>query len=348
MSMSGSKIIGLAFTAFATLAATGAALSSSTPDQTPKGQRREGESVLATATPGTQLSWITLGTQGGPIPDGERSQPANLLVVDGAPWIVDCGDGAMERLAAAGFKPAQVDIAFISHLHTDHIGGLSALIGLHWLSAKDVLTIYGPPGTDVLVNGIVQSLTPTARIGLGVAMPHATPEQLTRVVIVKDGSDLKVKGVRVRAVRNSHFDAAQGHPVDDGSQSLSYRYDYKGYGIGFTGDTGPSAAVDRLEQGVDLLVSEVIDLPAMVAFIRQVPEAAIPPQAKSALIQHFETQHLTPQEAGRMAAVAGVRRLVLTHLSITGTTNADAPKLISEAHETFKGEVFVAHDLDRF
>ena len=346
--MSGSKIIGLALAGFATLAATGAAMRSSTQDQALQGQRRAGAPALATAIPSPQLSWITLGTEGGPIPDAERSQPANLLVVDGAPWIVDCGDGAMERLAAAGFKPAQVDIAFISHLHIDHIGGLSALIGLHWLNARDVLTIYGPPGTDVLVHGIVQSLTPTERIGLGLPMPHATPEQLTRVVIVEEGSDLKVNGVRVRAVRNSHFDAAPGHPVDDGSQSLSYRYDYKGYGIGYTGDTGPSAAVDRLEQGVDLLVSEVIDLPAMVASIRQVPDATLLPQAKSALIQHFETQHLTPQEAGRMAAGAGVQRLVFTHLSFTGATNAEAPKLISEAHETFKGEVIVAHDLDRF
>ena len=348
MSKSGSKIIGIVFGAFATLATTGAVIRSGAPGQTPQGQRQAGAPVLTTASPSPQLSWITLGTEGGPIPDGERSQPANLLVVDGAPWIVDCGDGAMERLATAGFKPAQVDIAFISHLHVDHIGGLSALIGLHWVTGANVLTIYGPPGTDVLVNGIVQSLTPTARIGLGVSMPRPTPEQLTRVVIVKDGSDLNVKGVRVRAVRNSHFDASPGHPVDDGSQSLSYRYDYKGYGIGFTGDTGPSAAVARMEQGVDLLVSEVIDLSAMVASIRQVPDATLPPQAKSAIVQHFETQHLTPQEAGRMAAGAGVRRLVLTHLSITGTTNAEAPKLISEAHETFKGEVMVAHDLDRF
>ncbi len=343
--MHGSKIIGLAFAGFATLAATGAAIQNSALGQTPQEQRRAGAPLLATATPSPQLSWITLGTEGGPIPDGERSQPANLLVVDGAPWIVDCGDGAMERLAAAGFTPAQVDIAFISHLHVDHIGGLSALIGLHWLNAKDVLTIYGPPGTDVLVNGIVQSLTPTARIGLGVAMPHPTPEQLTRVVIVEDGSDLKVKGVRVRAVRNSHFDASPGHPADDGSQSLSYRYDYRAYGIGYTGDTGPSTAVARLEQGVDVLVSEVIDVPAMVALIRRIPDA---PQTKSAVIKHFETQHLTPQEAGRMAADDGVRRLIFTHLSITGTTNAEAPKLIKEAHETFKGEVIVAHDLDRF
>jgi hypothetical protein len=42
------------------------------------------------------LSWTTLATQAGPLPSAERSDPANLLVVNGKPWLVDCGDGAME------------------------------------------------------------------------------------------------------------------------------------------------------------------------------------------------------------------------------------------------------------
>jgi ribonuclease BN (tRNA processing enzyme) len=303
----------------------------------------------ATAEDRTALQWVTLGTQGGPIPDGVRSEPANLLIVEGKPWIVDCGDGAMDRLAAAGFTPSQVDVAFISHLHVDHIGGLSALIGLRWFGgARNVLTVYGPPGTDALVAGIVQSLVPSARIGLGVGKPGATPAQMTRAIIVKDGADLKVSGVRVRAVRNSHFDTSPGHPDEDGSQSLSYRFDYQGRGIGYTGDTGPSDAVARLEHGVGLLVSEVIDLSAMVASIRKIPEPALSSTMKSSIIEHFQTQHLTPREAGKIAASAGARRLVLTHLAVQGTTDAVAPKLISEAHETFKGEVVVAHDLDRF
>ena len=342
-------IVGLAFAGLAVLAADGGTAQSSGQGQTSVGKQQSGAPSPAAGAPSQQLGWITLGTQGGPIPSGERSEPANLLVVEGQPWIVDCGDGAMDRLAAAGFNPVQVNVAFISHLHVDHIGGLSALIGLRWfIGAKDVLTIYGPPGTDALVKGILESLTPTVRIGLGVGSSGPTPEQLTRVVIVQDGSDLTVNGVRVRAVRNSHFDESAGQPDDDGSQSLSYRYDYKGYGIGYTGDTGPSDAVTRLEQGADTLVSEVIDLPAMEAFIRQVPDAVRAPQAKAAIIHHFETQHLTPQEAGAIAAHAGVRRLVFTHLSIIGTTNAEVPKLVSEAHETFRGEVIVAHDLDKF
>lgn len=302
------------------------------------------------ATHKPPLTWVTLGTQAGPLPNPERSQPANLLVVNGKPWMVDCGDGAMERLAAAGFSPAQVDVAFISHLHLDHIGGLQGLIGVRWFSLqpKNLLTVYGPPGTDAVVAGILQSLRPSVRIGLGFGVHVPTPEELTRVVIVKDGSDLKLGGVRVHAARNSHFDEPLGHPADNGSQSLSYRFDYNGYGIGYTGDTGPSDAVARLEKGVDVLVSEVFDVPAMIAFMANNTKSPIAPQVRSGMIQHFETQHLTPQEAGKIAAQAGVRRLVFTHLGIPGPTNAETPNLVRAAHETFKGEVIVAHDLDKF
>ncbi|MBC8153618.1 MAG: MBL fold metallo-hydrolase [Bacteroidetes bacterium] len=306
-----------------------------------------GSASAQTSTPGYPLSWITLGTQGGPIPNAKRSQPANLLVVAGKPWLVDCGDGALERLAAAGYEPSQVNTAFISHLHLDHIGGLQGLIGIRWFKPgkHSLLTIYGPPGTDAVVAGILQSLKPSARIEAGAGPKGATPETLTKVVIVKDGSDLSVDGVRIRAVRNAHFDTSPGQAADDGSQSLAHRFDYQGYGIGYTGDTGPSDAVTRLAKGVNLLVSEVIDLQAWIATTNASPMS---PAEKQAVIGHFKTQHLTPQEAGKVAAGAGAGRLVFTHLSIVGTVEATAPNLIKQAHESFKGAVFVAHDLDKF
>lgn len=300
-----------------------------------------------TGTSGHPMTWITLGTQGGPIPDARRSQPANLLVVAGKPWLVDCGDGALERLAAAGYEPSQVNTAFISHLHLDHIGGLQGLIGLRWFKPgkHTLLTIYGPPGTDGVVAGIMQSLKPSVQIERGAGLDVATPEKLTNVIIVRDGSDLLVDEVRVRAVRNTHFDTSPGHPADDGSQSLSYRFDYKNYGIGYTGDTGPSNAVTRLVKGVNLLVSEVIDLQAWTAATNASPMSQ---QQKQAVIGHFKTQHLTLQAASKIAAEAGVRRLVFTHLSIIGTIEAATPNLIRQAHESFKGAIFVAHDLDKF
>jgi ribonuclease BN (tRNA processing enzyme) len=182
-----------------------------------------------------------------------------------------------------------------------HIGGLLGLIGLRWFQSDQhsLLTIYGPPGTDLFVAGILQSLKPSVEIGLGVGAGGRTPEKLTKVIIIKDGGDISVNGVRVRAARNSHLDDAPNHPAADGSQLLSYRFDYKNYGIGYTGDTGQSDAVIQLEKGVNLLVSGVIDRQAAIAMANG---ASISSEEKQALIKHFKTQHLSPQEAGSIAA----------------------------------------------
>lgn len=296
--------------------------------------------------PAAPVTWTTLGTAGGPVIRTDRSQPANLLTFGKDLWLVDCGDGCLERLSGSGAQPARVSAVFISHLHMDHIGGLQGLIGVRWMqNAPGVLTIYGPPGIEPVVAGIIQSLEPSTRIGFGEG--GALPKDTVKVVVLKGGSDLIITGTRIRTVQNSHYDTDAGQPADNGTQSLSYRFDRDGQGIGYTGDTGPSAAVNTLFKGSDLIVSEVIDLPGVVAKIEG-PVSTTPPQFRASLIAHLKTQHLTPEEAGQMAQAAGSKSLVLTHLSIIGKTDDLAPKLIAEAHKAFAGTVIVAHDMDSF
>jgi len=303
---------------------------------------------LAAPAPVPAVGWTTLGTAGGPVVFAERSQPANLLTVGNDDMLVDCGDGCVERLAAAGVTAAQIDTVFVSHLHQDHVAGLAGLIGLRWMQgAGRPLTIYGPPGTDAMVRSIVQSIEPSARIGLpgGRRSPLAL-DGMVHVVTLTSGADVTVHSIRVRAVRNTHFDE-NGVPPDNGTQSLSYRFDIGDAAIGFTGDTGPSDAVTRLFEGVGLIVSEAADLKSAAAAI-DAPGSPVPVAARAGLLRHIEDHHLTPEQAGRMAAADHARCLVLTHLSISTPTAEVAPRLTTEAHATFPRQVFVAHDLDRF
>ena len=74
------------------------------------------------AKTGTRL--ITVGTAGGPVPRAARAQSANLLIVNGTPYLIDAGDGTTRRLAKMGFNFRTLGTVFVTHGHNDHTGGL--------------------------------------------------------------------------------------------------------------------------------------------------------------------------------------------------------------------------------
>lgn len=96
------------------------------------------------------------------------------------------------------------------------------------------------------------------------------------------------------------------------------------------------------------MVSEVIDLDDMTRIV--IGNKDLSDAQRKITLFHYGEQHLTPQRAGKIAAAAQVKKLVFTHLVIPPHVSAQdiAPKLISQTHETFKGEVLVAKDLDQF
>src|SRR5262245_34360635 len=65
--------------------------------------------------------WIFLGTKGGPRVTTGRSNPANVLLVDNVPYIVDCGPGISKRLAEAKVPLPNIRYVFVTHLHSDHV-----------------------------------------------------------------------------------------------------------------------------------------------------------------------------------------------------------------------------------
>ncbi len=112
---------------------------------------------------------VMLGT-GTPVPDPDRSGPAVAIVVDTVAYLFDAGVGVVRRAAAAGrngiraFAPStptsqpspRIDRVFITHLHSDHTLGLADVILTGWIQGRKApLDVYGPPGTQRLVNGIL-------------------------------------------------------------------------------------------------------------------------------------------------------------------------------------------------
>ena len=76
---------------------------------------------------------ITLLGTGTPIPDPNRAGPATLIRGAGTTVLVDCGRGAVMRLAGAGVMPPMLDALLITHLHSDHITDLNDVITTHWV-----------------------------------------------------------------------------------------------------------------------------------------------------------------------------------------------------------------------
>src|SRR5947207_921229 len=92
-------------------------------------------SRIATAQPGEvatkRTRVITLGTRSGPTADLHRAQSSNVLITNGVAYVIDAGDGVSRRLIRFGVNFREIGNIFITHPHSDHTGGLGAL--MTWL-----------------------------------------------------------------------------------------------------------------------------------------------------------------------------------------------------------------------
>lgn len=291
---------------------------------------------------------ITLGTAGGPLPRAQRAQAANLLVVNGTPYLIDAGDGAVRRIVRAGYDFRQVDKIFITHAHSDHTNGLATLLNAQWEYAKREPTeVYGG-GVEALVKGTIAFLTPNAEVrwteGKRVRM-----EEVFRGHDVAPGVIFQDANVRVTAVENTHFNFPPDSPAHGKYRSYSYRFDTPGRAVVFTGDTGPSEALTQLTKGADVLVTEVNVTEEVIDLQKRNGSW----QAKSAAeqeawIRHMNEEHVTPEQVGRMASAAGVKTVVLTHFTPTVNRNDDYQRFVEATKKVYSGQVLLAKDLMQF
>ncbi|SDY33262.1 ribonuclease Z [Hymenobacter psychrophilus] len=85
-----------------------------------------------------------------PFPD--RHHTAQLLSVNGTPYLIDCGEGTQRRLLEYKLRPQRLHTIFISHLHGDHFFGLFGLLGTMNLTGRtEPLHLFGPAGLDEIL-----------------------------------------------------------------------------------------------------------------------------------------------------------------------------------------------------
>jgi ribonuclease BN (tRNA processing enzyme) len=310
--------------------------------------------AAAPAAAAQKTKLILLGTAGGPAVYTERSEPANLLIVDGRAYLIDVGYGAVLKLVAAGVSPIDVDAVFITHHHLDHNGDLGSLLNYQWAGGRMAPTeVYGPLGTERLLKAAVDYLSVPADV-FGPQMPLAPkPATIMRAhEVTKDGLVYKDKWIKVTAAENSHFVMRNKLPGEWRDKSFSYRVETKDRVIVFTGDTGPSEAVVKLARKADILVSEVIDLDGIEQSLRDArgPDGApLSEEAFRSFYDHLTREHLPADDLGKMAAKAQVKMVVLSHLVVQpGGDTAVVEKLAATVRAHYDGPVVVGNDLDTF
>src|SRR6202158_292298 len=112
----------------------------------------------------THTRVVLLGT-GTPVPDPDRSGPATAIVVDDSAYLVDFGPGVVRRAKAAvldrhvtALEPANLKVAFVTHLHSDHTAGYSDLILTGWTAGRRTpIEVYGPVGLQSMTEYILQA-----------------------------------------------------------------------------------------------------------------------------------------------------------------------------------------------
>ncbi|WP_159883449.1 ribonuclease Z [Paenibacillus puerhi] len=296
-----------------------------------------------------------LGTGAG-MPSKERNVSSvmlNLLAERNAYWMFDCGEGTQHQILRAPVKVSKLEKLFITHLHGDHIYGLPGLMSSRSYQGGDTpFTIYGPRG----IREFVETSLRISDSHLGYETQFVEFEDAGYALLFEDDK------MRVEYAPLVHRIASFGFRIQEKAQPGTLLVDkLKAYGIEsgplygrikkgqpvalpdgrelqaaeflgppipgrivtILGDTQPCAHAVTLAQDADLLVHEA-------TFAEARKEMAI------------RYDHSTAMDAARTAREAGVKTLILTHISSRYQEDA-ADALLQEA-QSIHPDTFLAAD----
>lgn len=286
------------------------------------------------------------------VPSAERGLAGTVIQHDGKTVLVDCGEGTQRQMRRSAVGLVEVDAVLLTHLHGDHCLGLIGLLKSYdLLSRTKPLLVSGPVGLHAwaeLISPLVgplrfdvqlEQLTPGQQVTLAgsrlqldsFATRHAVPSLGYRVAEPErpgrfdadraDELGLKPGPVFAALQRGEIVHTESGRAIAPEHVLGPAR---AGRCVVLTGDTEPTEATVQAAQGADLLVHEATFLVADRERARA-------------------TTHSCAAEAAKIAQLAGVRRLALTHLS----QRVRGHEVLAEARAGF-ADCFVPDDLDHY
>jgi ribonuclease BN (tRNA processing enzyme) len=262
---------------------------------------------------------------GGPIADDGRASSGYLLWLNGqARLLVDTGGGVFLRFGETQAQIEDLDAIVLTHLHTDHAADLPALIKSAYFSARHrTLPIFGPTGaprwprTSEFIGGLFGS-------------EHGVFRYLDGFLDGSDGFRLEPHDIDadrrepVTLIDNEHFRLRAVGVHHGPVPALGLVIETHGKRIALSGDQNDdNPAFTQLAQDADLLFMD-----------HAIPQNTGPVE---------RNLHATPQHIGAMAAQAGIKHLVLSHLMARSLDKLDQSKALIRA--SYDGPLSVAEDL---
>lgn len=272
---------------------------------------------------------VLLGTKGGPaIRPGGPSPTSSLIETGGRVIAVDCALGVSRGIVNAGVSLKGLSHILVTHLHSDHVLELGGLIHTAWTSGLATpVRVYGPAGTAALWDAFLASLVVDIATRI-VDEGRPVLADLVTVTEIDEGTVLEEPGLRVTALRVPH------PPLAD---CFAFRVEMASGVVVFSGDTAFHPPLAEFASGADLLIHEAMLPDGLESIIRRTGNG-------SRLREHLIASHTFAADVGRIATMAGVRRLALNHM-----IPADDPDF-TEAHwrgavaDTYAGELIVGRD----
>lgn len=234
------------------------------------------------------------------VPSLRRGSPSLAVKAAGRLLVLDLGSGTLRALLRLGLNFSAIDVLALTHLHPDHVGDLIPFL---FATRYSLGYTRREPFRLLAARGFARFHARLQEAFNGWVEPP--PGLMDLKELAPDGPDeVRDVGLVIRSAPTNHTEG-----------SLAFRVEAEGRSVVYSGDTAESDSLVDLARGADILVLE----------------AANPFKVPG---------HLTPREAGGLAARAGVARLLLTHFY----PPCDAVDVVALAAQEFSGEVLRAED----
>ena len=292
---------------------------------------------------------VLLGT-GTPVPDPDRSGPATAIVVGDSTYLVDFGPGVVRRAKAAvldkhitALEPANLKVAFVTHLHSDHTAGYSDLIFTGWTAGRHTpLEVYGPTGLQSMTEHILQAY----RIDIET---RTNPEGDQRAN--SEGWKVNPHEIKAGVIYRDAKVTVTAFPTKHAMESYGFRFDTPDRSIVISGDTSPTDETIKACNGCDVLIHEAR---AEEMYVK------LPSERRS----FGAKNHTTSEQLAALASKAKPRLLIVYHAWIsewpdvppsekpvvltTGALHSTPEMLQKEISSRYRGGFVIARDLDVF